>query len=51
MSKTSASAFHAKRIAAFRPKHRVRARESALSEIIERLLRFDPLPYDPAPDS
>jgi hypothetical protein len=36
---------------AFRPKHRVRAREAALSEIIEPLLRFDPPPYDPAPDT
>jgi hypothetical protein len=39
------------RATAFRSKHRVRAREPALSEIIERLLRFDPLPYDPAPDT
>ena len=27
----------------------IRSNEAELSEIVERLLRFEPLPYDPAP--
>jgi hypothetical protein len=27
----------------------IASHEPELSEIVERLLRFDPLPYDPAP--
>ena len=44
------AAFHANRCFSFKATASA-PRGAALYEIIERLLRFDPLPYDPALDT